>query len=194
LGFALLLVAGCAGGGEPEPALDLRSVVFHVYKTDEGVHPSQSVLSDPNNPFANVSVDDLANPSPGNSIALKWQLAQSAPPAAKFYAWATVLTGAPSGENQFYTADALKSVYTLLTSGQLPNTGDAPDTVKQMVVAAYTAQLTYFPEDYNHNAAGVADFDYSTASLQAIQSLGAPLPPGWLLVTDSSNQTRAVKF
>ena len=114
-----LLTAGCGGGGEPQPALNLSSVVFRVYATDEGVNPSQSVLSDPNNPFANVAVDDLANPSPGNAIALKWQLAQGAPAPAKFYAWATVLAGAPSGENQFYTADALNSVYASLTSGTL---------------------------------------------------------------------------
>lgn len=107
---------------------------------------------------------------------------------------ATVLTGAPSGENQFYTADALQSVYAQLASGALPSSGDDLETIKQMVVAAYTAQLTYFPEDYNRNAAGVADFDYSTASLKNIQGLGAPLPPGWLLVTDSSGQERAVKF
>ena len=153
-----------------------------------GVHPSKSVLRDPNNPFARVPIDELNNGTPDNP-GDKWQLDLAAPAPAAFYAWATTLTGAPNGENQYYTATKLQKIYTdgLVGAEEL-------ESVRELAILAFTAQLVHFPEDYNRDAQGNPQWDYATGSLKAIRDLGGVAPPTWVLVTDADGQERAVKF
>jgi hypothetical protein len=191
----LLLLVGAAclpacGSREREPlaAIDLNAVAFHVFSPDMGVHPSKSVLRDPNNPFTSVPIDELNNGTPENP-GDKWQLDLAAPAPAAFYAWATTLTGAPNGENQYYTATKLQKIYTdgLVGAEEL-------ESVRVLAIAAFTAQLVHFPEDYNRDAQGNPQWDYATGSLKAIRDLGGVAPPTWVLVTDADGQERAVKF
>lgn len=180
--------AGCGDKGERLDGVDLTNLSFQLYASDMGVYPSTSVLGDPNNPFVHVSADALNNGTPAQP-ALKWTISATAPAPVAFYSWATALATAPNGENQYYTATKLHAIYT----DQLAAPADIP-TVKQMAIAAYTAVLTYFPEDYGRNADGTLAFDFATPSLQAIIALGGAAPQGWELVTGSDGTPRAVRI
>jgi hypothetical protein len=190
----LLLVAAASltacGSRDREPvqAIDLNAVAFHVFSPDLGVHPSTSVLRDPNNPFTNVPIDELNNGTP-EAPGDKWQIDLAAPAPAAFYAWATALTGAPGGENQYYTATKLQKIYTdgLVTTDEL-------ESVRELAIAAFSAQLVHFPQDYNRDAQGNPQWDYATGSLKAIRELGGVAPAGWVLVVDADGQERAVNF
>jgi hypothetical protein len=184
----LLACVGCGDKGQPLEGADLTNLTFHLHASDMGVYPSTSVLSDPNNPFVHVSADALNNGTPAQP-ALKWVIGESAPAPVAFYSWATALARAPNGENQYYTATKLHSIYT----DQLAAPADIP-TVKQMAIDAYTALLTYFPQDYGRNADGTLAFDFATPSLQAIIALGGAAPQGWVLVTGSDGTARAVRI
>jgi hypothetical protein len=192
LGVLVLLVlfacVACGDKGQPLEGVDLTNLSFHLYAPDMGVYPSTSVLSDPNNPFVHVSADALNNGTPAQP-ALKWVIGGAAPAPVAFYSWATALATAPNGENQYYTATKLHSIYT----DQLAAPADIP-TVKQMAIDGYTALLTYFPEDYGRNADGTLAFDFATPSLQAIIALGGAAPQGWVLVTGSDGTARAVRI
>lgn len=188
-----LATASCGGNGSETPlaGIDTHALKFHLYSADMGIHPSKSVLDDPENAFAQVPVDVLNNGTPQNP-ATKWSFDPAhAPPVACFYVWATTLAGAPNGENQFYTAERLYDIYRF----NLANPEDL-ETVKTMAIGAYTALLTYFPQDYNRTADGKLEFDYASVSLQRISTLapGEPLPQGWMLITDSQGNLRATRI
>src|SRR5439155_948203 len=63
--------------------------------------PDQSILSDPNNPFATDPPTDHG----------KWDIEASAGPVASFYSWATLDAVNGYGEAQFYTADSLHKIF-----------------------------------------------------------------------------------
>lgn len=186
--LSLWLVACGGRDSQPVGGVDLATVAFHVFSADMGVHPSKSVLDDPNNPFVDVPIDELNNGTPDDP-GLKWTLDLTAPVPAAFYAWATTLTGAPNGENQFYTAGKLQAIYTDALVG-----AEELEDVRLLAIAGYTAQLTYFPEDYSRDSDGNLQWDFATGSLKAIRDLGGTPPPGWVLVPDANGQERAVKF
>ncbi|MDX8381196.1 MAG: hypothetical protein R8M14_03710 [Ghiorsea sp.] len=78
--------------------------VLALHCSTVGINTDGCVLFDPNNPYANVAVNDTT----------KWILSNAAPSEkAKFYVWATALARSPSGENQYYTAQALHKLYTI---------------------------------------------------------------------------------
>jgi hypothetical protein len=189
---SLLLAASCGpGSGTPYDGIPTEGITFHLYSTDMGIHPSQSVLDDPNNPFAHVAIDDLNNGTP-EKPARKWAFnPMTAPPVTCFYVWASTLARAPNGENQFYTAERLYDVYRFDLSSP-----EDHEAVRVMAIRAFTAILTYFPEDYNRTADGKLEFDYASVALQRIQTLapGEPLPQGWYLVTDSQGNLRATRI
>src|SRR5690349_8688275 len=86
-----LLSVTLSACGDRGTALEGRSVgnlAFNLYSTDMGIHPSKSVLNDPNNPFADVPIDELNNGTP-EAPAEKWVISQAAPTVVAFYAWAT---------------------------------------------------------------------------------------------------------
>ena len=86
--FALLVIAAAScgpGAGTPYDGIETDNIKFHLYSTDMGIYPSQSVLDDPNNPFANVAIDDLNNGTP-EKPARKWAFnPMTAPPVTCFY-------------------------------------------------------------------------------------------------------------
>src|SRR5689334_309371 len=190
--FVLVAAAACGPGIEtPYDGIATDNIQFHLFSTDMGIHPSQAVLDDPNNPFANVAVDDLNNGTP-DKPARKWAFnPMTAPPVTCFYVWASTLARAPNGENQFYTAERLYDVYRFNLSRP-----EDHDAVRGMAIRAFTAILDYFPLDYNRTADGKLEFDYASVALQRIQTLapGEPLPQGWYLVTDSQGNLRAARL
>jgi hypothetical protein len=75
---------------------------FSLYCPNVGINDNQCVLSDPENPYANDTVDDVT----------KWTLSSAASNARdKFYVWSTALAADPSGENQYNVALSLHELY-----------------------------------------------------------------------------------
>jgi hypothetical protein len=189
---SLVFLTACGpGAGTPYDGIATDNIAFHLYSTDMGIHPSQAVLEDPNNPFAHVAVDDLNNGTP-EKPARKWAFnPMTAPPVTCFYVWASTLASAPNGENQFYTAERLYDIHRFNLSRP-----EDHEAVRGMAIRAFTAILDYFSLDYNRTADGKLEFDYASVALQRIQTLapGEPLPQGWYLVTDSQGNLRAARL
>ena len=98
---------------------------FSLYSEDTAIYPDKSVLKDPNNIFA------LANLTEFN----KWDYAGSEfSEEARFYMWATRLAKWASGENQYYTAEALHQMFS--------NTGN--EDLRQQAIRAYRSVLVNF--------------------------------------------------
>jgi len=157
--LALLLpIAGCA---LPAPTYEygtpLNDLELNLFALDMGIYPSTSVLDDPNNPFAETGV-------PGD---LKWDINSDAGPVAAFYSWATVLTGEPTGENQYYTALSLTAIW----SGDLVPPEELV-YVRDMAIDAHMSVLENFPESVTYDATGTIPYDLAPLSYQAILDLG----------------------
>lgn len=168
LAASLVAATACA----PEPAtyvygVNLADVELDLYDTDMGVHPSTSVLDDPNNIFAEGGV----------STEMKWEILDAGHWPATFYAWATVLTGEPIGEAQFYTASAAKAVY---------ERRDCDPQhlfyVRQIALDGFQVVLDEFPDSATYDATGELAFPLAPLAYTAIEDLGGT-PEGWTMVT-----------
>lgn len=148
LGAAALL-AGCAAEERDEKdgvvinSLALPTdVVLNLACEDVGVHPETCVLGDPENPFATTTIleFDVNNPGAEN----KFDLFNSIPAGptgakARFYFWATALARRPSGENQFYTAQALHELFDANS-----NVLSKDELVRAQALKAYRSVLDNF--------------------------------------------------
>lgn len=102
----ILLIIGCdSKGGKIVGNIELPTdYELNLYGEDEGIHPNKDILDNPNNPYANASLD----------MENVWDLYDEAPsPKAKFYLWGTILAKIPTGEYQYHTARSLHELYTL---------------------------------------------------------------------------------
>lgn len=75
------LLSGCMDAPQPIAGTDLATVRLHINDDQMGVHPNQSVLVNPHNPFKDLGVGEET----------KWELLSYANRSAAFYAWATLL-------------------------------------------------------------------------------------------------------
>lgn len=76
---------------------------LNLFSADEGIHPDTSVLDNPENPYANASIN----------MENVWEFSDQCPSAkSKFYLWATILANIPVGEHQFFAAKSLHELYT----------------------------------------------------------------------------------
>ena len=168
------LVFSLLGCVSPEAAeyhygFDISTLELKLSSPHMGVHPSQAVLEDPNNPFANSPL-----------WLDKWVIEDSGYPAVRFYGWATQLAVEPIGENQFYTAAAIDDCYRLSC---VP-----PDQlyyVWLLAIDAYQAQLDHFPDALGYLADGETSFPFSPLSFAAIEALGGAVE-GWIKVEDEA--------
>jgi len=127
LSLALILIAGCdRRTGYISNVVDLPTDhMLDLYGANEGIHPDQSVLTDPANPFADANLN----------MQNVWDLTEVCPsPKARFYLWATILANIPIGEYQFFTG---KSLHELYTAGGSEN-------ARQQAKKAYRATLDHF--------------------------------------------------
>jgi len=102
--------------------------VLNLYSVNEGIHPDQSILRDPDNPFAqaNLNMENV------------WDLNDASPsPKAKFYLWASILANIPIGEYQYFTARSLHELYT----------AGGSENAKAQAKKAYRATLDHFFDD-----------------------------------------------
>jgi len=131
LALMLVLIAGC----DRKTGTQLTSVDMYfpdytldLYSANEGIHPDNSVLDDPANPFSHASI----------SMENVWDLNDATPSAkARFYLWASALTSYPMGEYQFFTAKALHELYTV--GGSI--------NAREQAKKAYRATLDHFFDD-----------------------------------------------
>ena len=144
----------------------LQDVEFDLYAEDMGVYPSQTVLQDPNNPFAQSGV----------STDGKWEILEAGFWPATFYAWATWLTQEPVGEAQFYAA---------LSAQQIYERRDCEPRelyyVREIAVAGYQQVLDEFTDSVTYDASGTIAYPLAPIAYVNMEALGA-VPQGWVLV------------
>ena len=144
LSIALLGLAltGCGGpsdgSGEVITSVQLPTdTLLDLPCENSGLYIEGCVLNDKNNPYRNVAVRefDINNPD----AQTKFDLAEGIPAGrtgakARFYLWATALALSPSGENQYYTAQALHELW---------NYNDDP-VIQDQALRAYRSLLDNF--------------------------------------------------
>ncbi|MFP2910454.1 hypothetical protein ACLESD_36540 [Pyxidicoccus sp. 3LFB2] len=157
---------------------DLDGLMLTLHSENVGVHPDQSVLEDPNNPFALNS--------PGEET--KWQIQSGGDHVAAFYAWATLLARGPYGEAQFYVANDLVAVYQNgeASQEQLP-------LVRTQAIRAFQSVLDNFPDAVTYDATGTVAYELLTPAYKGIVDLGGTVQGGWVLVQTANGQERVVK-
>jgi len=144
----------------------LSDVEFDLYADDMGVYPSDAVLYDPNNPFAETGV----------SAQGKWDILDAGAWPATFYAWATLLASEPIGENQFYTATAAGEIWTRFDCDP-----DHLYGVWQIAIEGHQTVLDEFGDSLTYDATGTIAYPLAPISYRAIETLGGT-PRGWTLV------------
>lgn len=175
----VLLTLGCEAAPPTHRfGLQLTGVTFQFVDKTEGIHPSQTVLDNPNNPFRDVSISDTA----------KFDILTGGGSAGGFYAWATLLARVPTGEHQFYAANKLDEVY---LSGEVTVT--QRETVRQMAIGAYQAVLDHFPNSVSYDATGTVAYRLATPAYKAIVALGGQVKGGWVLVKTATDGEEAVQ-
>jgi len=102
-----------------------------------GIFPETCVLDDSENPFLKVPTREFDPNDP--DAETKFELASKIPAGptgakARFYLWATALARFPSGENQWFTAQALHELWDAA--------GDP--LIQAQAIAAYRSQLDNF--------------------------------------------------
>jgi hypothetical protein len=175
--LALIPFAACATDGAPWSGDSLPSAPLVLHSPNEGVHPDRSVLDDPVNPFVDGQLTD----------ATIWQLQSHGGAVAAFYAWATSNARGATGERQYYTALALKTVY------QRGHAADADlPSVRDVAIRGFEAVLAYFPDAVTYDASGTIAYELATPTVLAILDLGGTVD-GWILVMTPDGRTVAVK-
>ena len=97
----VLAAAACGDDGQYEFGFNTTGIEFELFDPTEGIHPSKVTLNNPNNPFRLYGVSDET----------RFAILGDGGNAGAFYAWATLLTEIPIGENQFFTAVSLRNLY-----------------------------------------------------------------------------------
>ena len=148
-----------------EYGLPLSDVSFVFFDSQEGIHPSDVTLRNPNNPFS-------------YAMPAKWEIESAGYPQASFYGWATTLTMEPTGEHQFYTALSLQRIFE-----QSFCLREECYMVRKMALEAYQTQLDSFPYSVSYTADGVP-FPIDILAYEAILSLGGVVK-NWQLSQDA---------
>ena len=149
--LAVLGIEGCGsgdGGGENITTQPLPTGFSLGLECDDvGVYPEDCVLDDRNNPYATVNIREF---DPEDEDAEnKFDLANEIPAGreyaiSRFYFWATALARRGSGENQYYTANALHELW----SAGVEETGFGSPNAQAQAKKAYRACLDYFFDDF----------------------------------------------
>lgn len=177
--LALLLTLGaCGDDSDYQFGSNISSLKFELYSDDEGIFPSDVVLSNPRNPFRKEVI----------SADTKWKILASGGNAGAFYAWATLLAREPTGEHQYYTATKLRDIY---NSHEVE--GPDNETVRTMAIAGFQAVLDFFPDSLTFDATGTQTFRLATPALIGILDLNGDVQGGWILVTDANGELVAIK-
>lgn len=179
LSMALALGACEAPAPEYEYGTQMLDQVFSPISTEVGVYPDDSVRIDPANPFRTGIQGD----GPIRFDALE------AGPIPGFYAFATALAIIPYGENQWYAANQLHTIYDREMA--------APEDlaiVRDLAIRGYQAVLDEFPDTaFTFDGSGRFQFDLLAPAVQGILDLGGTPENGWTLVEGPDGIMIAVK-
>ena len=174
----VLVTAGCLDGPSYVYGREIERETFRPWSDSVGVHPDNSVLADPENPFGNTAPGDEA----------KWQIEANAGPVTSFYSWASVLAARPTGESQYYAALNMRKIFDEERADQADLS-----IVRQLAIDGFQAVLDEFPESLTYDATGTVGYDLATPSYKAVVDLGGSVQGGWILVTTASGQERAIR-
>ena len=151
------LFMGCEA---PQPyyyrGMNLLDVEFVYADVEHGTYPNTGILNHPTNPIDQALFEG------------KWDVEAFGYAPASYYVWATQLAVEATGDNQYYTAQALTSIYSLDMMDEYERYH-----VWQMAVNAHTALLEHFPDSVSYLADGVTYFPLAPLSYEALLSLGA---------------------
>lgn len=182
---ALAVAATCGLLGcedQPDPAyIDgtvLDEVTFTPTDTNMGIHPSNTVLFDENNPFRNLEI----------SVEGKFDIESNGSNAAAFYSWATVLARQPTGEHQFFTAVNLQQMF---ENREVDNR--SLEVVQDMAIGAYQSVLDNFPDSVTFDETGTVSFPLAPGAYFGILALGGTPQGGWVAVETPDGQVTVVK-
>jgi hypothetical protein len=175
----VILSASCGrpkGGGEQLAPLALEETGLPSLEHNAGIHPSKAVLEDFQNPFSRVAM----SPEQRWSIT-GWAMEAGAPPArlaAMFYAWATELAIARSGESQFQTAIALRAL------SEHEGLGEELRTLyRNAAIQAYQSMLDNFKDSVGYTAEGYS-YRLVPLAFYAIRDLGGTPQGRWVETVD----------
>ncbi|AKJ01106.1 putative lipoprotein [Archangium gephyra] len=177
----LAAAVGISGCYEPASFVygeSLEGLTLQLYSPNVGIYPDNSVLEDPNNPFAQTT--------PG--VETKWKIQSSGAHVAAFYSWATLLAREPGGEAQFYVGNTLLAIYQNGEASQ-----EELPLVKAQAIRAYQSVLDNFPDAVTYDATGKFAYDLVTPAYKGITEMGGTVQGGWTLVKLTNGQDRAVK-
>lgn len=175
---ACLPLAGCVDGPPYLYGERITGQTFAPASETVGVHPSDAVLADPANPFADDPVFDET----------RWAIEASGDPVAAFYCWATLLAYRPGGEHQYYAALNLQRIF---EAGRAAT--DDLDPVRRMAIDGYQAVLDHFPGSVTFDAGGTIAYGLATPAYRGIVALGGAPTGGWQLVATGDGGQVAVK-
>ncbi|WP_141736121.1 hypothetical protein [Oligoflexus tunisiensis] len=156
--------------------LALGDTGLPTLEDNAGIHPSTAVLEDWQNPFSRVAM------SPAQRWNITgWAMEAGAPPArlaAMFYAWATELAIARSGESQFQTAIALGALAAHEGLSEEQRT-----LYRNAAIQAYQSMLDNFKDSVGYTAEGYS-YRLVPLAFYAIRDLGGTPQGRWVETVD----------
>ncbi|HYX33390.1 MAG TPA: hypothetical protein VE954_09775 [Oligoflexus sp.] len=174
-----LILSSCGGpqgDGETLAPLALENLSLPELNNGAGIYPSQAVLEDSQNPFTRAAV------SPANRWNITgWAMEAGAPAtrlSAMFYAWATELAIARSGESQFQTAIALRTLSAHETLSE-----DQRTLYRNAAIQAYQSMLDNFKDSVGYTAEGYS-YRLVPLAFYAIRDLGGTPQGRWVETVD----------
>ncbi|MBV71799.1 MAG: hypothetical protein CMH52_10715 [Myxococcales bacterium] len=177
LWVGLLCIVACGETGEFLYGAQFEALSLNTNDPSLGIHPSQTVLNDPNNPFRFERSGEET----------KWDIESARQPIAAFYSWATWLATEPTGEHQYYVGLNLKAIY----QRNLVPESDG-ETVRQLAIAAFRSVLDNFPDAVTYDITGTVAYPIRPDAFRALESLGGD-PSPWSLVVDLNGEEVLVR-
>ena len=174
-----MIAVACGDAPEYRFGFNITGIQYEFFDETEGIFPSRVTLQNPNNPFRESGVSEDT----------RFDILGNGGNAGAFYAWATLLTSIPIGENQYFTATKLRDIY---LSNEVAE--EDQETVRQMAVNAFQAVLDCFPDSILFDATGTfAVARLATLSYFEILELRGVPEGDWILVTNSRGDPEAVR-
>jgi len=177
LGLVVLAVA-CGDTEEYRFGFNTTGIQFELFSETEGIHPSEVTLDNPRNPFREFIIGEDT----------KFEILDDGGNAGAFYAWATVLAGQPTGENQFYTATKLRDIFQANEVAQ-----EDRETVRQMAIDGFQRVLDCFPDSVRFDVTGTFSTRLATPAYREILELGGVPQGDWVLVENSNGNPTVVR-
>lgn len=177
---ALVVLAVACGGDDEEYRFGFNTtgIEFVFFDETEGLFPSRVTLFNPNNPFREYAIGSET----------KFDILDDGGNAAAFYAWAVVLAGEPTGENQFYTATKLRDLF---LSNELAEADR--EIVRDMAIEGFQRVLDCFPDSEFYDVTGTFPRKLATPAYLNIVDLGGRVLGDWALVQDTNGNPQAVQ-